>query len=123
MNTKLSAAGFFEYNPDLDPKGQTAQMIATMIWYLVEGYYNRRYEPDFFGEGYTRYVISVPDESLPLVFYKSNFTEKWWMEVSFIPEKDQPMKTAITPCSYQDYLTAATGELPNRWIQVHSKLL
>jgi len=122
MSTKLTSAGFFEYNPDLDVREQTAQMISIMIWYLIEGYYNRKYEPDFLGDGYTRYIISYDQKTVPLIFYKSNFTEKWWMEVSLNQNNVQLPKKVIIPCSYQDYLTATSGELPNRWIQIYNKL-
>ncbi|HSK12544.1 MAG TPA: hypothetical protein VK907_04965, partial [Phnomibacter sp.] len=36
LSNKLSSIGFYEYNPLEDSKGQTASVIATMIWYLVE---------------------------------------------------------------------------------------
>jgi len=120
VNDKMSSVGFYEYNPDLDVRGQTAGVIATMIWYFVEGFYNRRNESDFTDRKYTRYVVSVLDDnSQNLVFYKSNFTDKWWIEV---PYPNAPDKHCIVPCSYQDFQLANQGELPQRWITTYAKL-
>ncbi|MBC7921178.1 MAG: formimidoylglutamase [Ferruginibacter sp.] len=120
LNGKMTSAGFYEYNPDLDLRGQTAAVVATMVWYLVEGFYHRRPEADFTATPYTRYVVAVLDDHSPnLVFYKSNRSEKWWMEV---PYPNEPQKHCIVPCSYEDYRTANQGELPQRWINTYAKL-
>jgi formiminoglutamase len=120
LNEKMTSVGFYEYNPDLDFRGQTAGVLATMIWYFVEGFYNRKNESDFSDRKYTRYVVSVLDDnSQNLVFYKSNFSDKWWIEV---PYPNEPDKHCIVPCSYQDFEMANQGELPQRWITTYSKL-
>lgn len=121
MNEKMSSVGFYEYNPEYDHRGQTASVVATMIWYFVEGFYHRRNESDFNGNQYIRYTVSVlQDTNQQLVFYKSKFTEKWWMEV---PYPNNLSKHCIIPCSYQDYQVANEGELPQRWINTYSKLV
>lgn len=123
LNERLHAVGIFEYNPLLDNKDQTAFVIATMIWYLVEGYYHRQYESDFKSDSYIKYVVTIPGQPNDLNFYKSKRSEKWWMEVPFPQGKEQYVTASIVPCSYNDYVTATTGELPNRWITMHAKLI
>ena len=42
MNDRLSSLGFYEYEYARDRDGQTAQLIAHMIWYFLEGLHNRK---------------------------------------------------------------------------------
>jgi formiminoglutamase len=123
LNSKLSSAGFYEYNPHEDHKGQTAALIATMVWYLVEGFYLRKHTPDMNSNDYTKYIVSMQAEPHKLVFYKHNRTEKWWMEVPYASEKPRLARSSFVPCSYNDYALANKGEIPNRWILMHAKLI
>jgi arginase family enzyme len=36
MNDKLSSIGFYEFNPAYDLNGQTAMLLAQMVWYFVD---------------------------------------------------------------------------------------
>jgi formiminoglutamase len=120
LNEKMTSVGFFEYNPHYDQRRQTAEVVATMIWYFVEGFYHRKREFDFNDTMYTRYVVPIIESySQHLVFYKNTLTEKWWMEV---PYPGKPEKYSVVPCSYKDYQTALKGELPQRWINRYAKL-
>ncbi|WP_449439971.1 formimidoylglutamase [Pedobacter steynii] len=42
MSDKLTSIGFYEFNPAFDTNGQTAMLLAQMVWYFVDGYYNRK---------------------------------------------------------------------------------
>lgn len=123
LNSKLTSLGIYEYNPALDERKQTASVAATMIWYFIEGFYNRKEEHDFKGTKYVRYIVSLPGDPNQLTFYKHLQTEKWWMEVPYPNNKHQYARNSIIPCSYSDYLTANRGELPYRWINTHAKLI
>lgn len=123
MNDKLTSAGFYEYNPELDERDKTARVIATMIWYFLEGYYNRKGEKDFKSSNYLKYVVSMKSEPSVITFFKSRLSEKWWMEVPYPQSFSAPGKHFIVPCNYEDYLLACKGELPERWINTHAKLL
>lgn len=121
LNNKLSSAGFYEYNPDLDNAHmQTASVVATMIWYFVEGFYHRRNESDFKGSDYVKFTVEMPREKNGLVFYKSKFTDKWWMEVSNDLQRPFPNKSII-PCSHADYEKATNGEFPERYLNSTAK--
>src|SRR5882672_1872051 len=57
MNEKLSSVGFYGYSPDLDDAHKkTASVIATMIWYFLEGFYHRKNERDFKSNDFTKYT-------------------------------------------------------------------
>jgi len=123
LNEKLSSIGFYEYNPagdDLHKK--TASVIATMIWYFVEGFYRRKQENNFKSNDFLKYVVSMPVDPETIVFYKSKFTEKWWMEVGQTRRGSKYPRNTMVPCSYNDYQTATKGEIPERYISALAKL-
>jgi formiminoglutamase len=125
LSEKLSSIGFFEYNPELDDERRTtAAVMATMIWYFIEGYYNRKNEQSFASNDYKRYIVSMPSQPSTITFYKSKLSEKWWMEVPHPQEKENMLgRNFMVSCSYSDYLKAVEGELPERWISVYAKLI
>jgi formiminoglutamase len=124
MNEKLSSVGFYEYNPDRDDTNKkTASVVATMIWYFIEGFYHRKNEHNFKSNDFLKYVVSMPVEPETLAFYKSKVTEKWWMEVAYHKPGARYMRNSIIPCSYTDYQTATKGEIPERYISTLAKLI
>src|SRR5690606_29294469 len=124
QNEKLSSIGFYEYNPRWDDEhNKTASIIATMIWYFIEGYYFRKNEQNFRSNDFLKYTVAMPVEPETLSFYKSKFSEKWWMEVPNAIGKEKYARNSIVPCSYSDYQTAVKGEVPERYINTLAKLL
>lgn len=124
MNEKLSSAGFYEYNPDLDDANKkTASVVATMIWYFIEGFYHRKGEHNFKSNDFLKYVVSMPSEPETISFFKSKVTEKWWMEVAYHRPGARYARNSIIPCSYSDYQTAIKGEVPERYISTLAKLI
>ncbi|EOZ92117.1 formiminoglutamase [Indibacter alkaliphilus LW1] len=122
MNEKLSSIGVYGYQPYYDDnRNKTASVIATMIWYFIEGFYNRKDSMSFKGSDYVKYTVSLDRKPSIIVFYKSKRSEKWWMEV---PDSglEKFERSTIIPCSYKDYQMAQTGEIPERWINAQLKL-
>ena len=124
LNEKLSSAGFYEYNPHHDDASKkTATVVATMIWYFIEGYYHRKNEQNFKSNDYLKFVVSMPSQPEMLYFYKSKLSEKWWMEVPYPNGKEKYARNCIIPCSYSDYKMATKGDLPEKYISTHAKLI
>ncbi len=123
LNEKLSSIGFYEYNPvEDDVHRKTASVIATMIWYFIEGYYRRKQETNFKSNDFLKYVVAMPSDPESIVFYKSKFTEKWWMEVGVSRPGAKYARNTMVPCSYADYNTATKGDIPDRYISALAKL-
>jgi formiminoglutamase len=122
LNEKLSSIGIYGFHPNRDVHGATSMIIATMIWYFVEGYYHRKKELSFAMNDYLKYVVSMPDDPETLVFYKSKVSEKWWLEVPGTNQKSFFARERIIPCSYADYEAANRGEVPERYISSLGKL-
>ncbi|HRE73290.1 MAG TPA: formimidoylglutamase [Flavobacteriales bacterium] len=124
MSDKLTSAGFYELNPARDSHGQTTHLVAQMIWYLVDGYYNRK--KDFpIGDRslFTKYRVTSPQFDHEILFFKSNRSDRWWMDVPYPPDKRLKFERHhMVPCSYQDYLQASEGEMPDLWWRTYQKL-
>jgi formiminoglutamase len=121
MNEKMSSISLTEYNPTLDDQHEkTAAIIATMIWYFIEGYYNRKDTGQFNSDNYTKYTVSFEGSDETMTFYKSNKSEKWWMLVNY---GEGHLDRAYIPCSYEDYTAATHGDFPERWIKAQGKLI
>ena len=124
LNEKLSSVGFYNYYPTLDDdQKKTASVLATMVWYFIEGYYHRRSEQNFKTNDYLKFVVSMPSEPETLSFYKSRLSEKWWMEVPYPKGREKYDRNCIIPCSYSDYENATKGDLPDKYISTYSKLI
>jgi arginase family enzyme len=119
ISRKVSSFGIYEYNSKYDEREQTAHLIAQMIWYFIEGYNLRIDEYPYESKSkYKKYIVLVENENLN--FYKSNKSERWWMEISYF--NNNLKKSTLIPCTYQDYLTANNQIFPERWIKTFRKL-
>ncbi|MFA0962143.1 formimidoylglutamase [Roseivirga sp. BDSF3-8] len=123
-NDKLSSAGFYGYEAELDDdRSSTAKLIAVMVWYFIEGYYHRKDSEDFRSNDYLKYVVSMPSEPETLTFFKSKKSDKWWMEVPHPDQAGRFARNRMVPCSYTDYEKASKGEVPDRWLNTYAKLV
>ena len=124
MSDKLTSIGFYEVNPEVDINNQTSHLVAQMMWYFIEGYCNRK--RDFpVGEKaeYLKYRVSIKDSKHEIIFYKSNKSDRWWMDVPFPLNKQlKYQRHHLVPCSYKDYQTACNDEMPDRWWTTYLKL-
>lgn len=117
---QLCCVGFYGYQQDLDQDGRSAEVLSVMLWYLLEGIVTRRpAPPDFQHSQYVRYLVPLPNSGQTLVFYRSQLSDKWWIEVTRADGKGAPV---VLPCSYADYETAGRGELPERWLRAVQKM-
>jgi hypothetical protein len=117
ISDKVSLFGIFNHNNTR----QEAVLIAQIVWYFIEGYHYRSNEyPYSSKESYLKYIIPLEDEEL--IFYKSNKTDRWWIEIPFISDTNNKLKrNTLLPCSYEEYLGACNQELPERWWKVQRK--
>jgi len=117
ISDKTSLFGIFNHNNTQ----QEAVLIAQIIWYFIEGYHYRSKEYPFGSkENYLKYIVPIEEEQL--VFYKSNKTERWWIEIPFISNVSNKLKrNTLLPCTYDDYLGACNQELPERWWKAQRK--
>ena len=117
ISDKVSLFGIFNHNNSV----QESVIIAQIIWYFIEGFHYRSNEYPFGSrENYLKYIVPLEEEEL--VFYKSNKTDRWWIEIPFISNGNNKLKrNTLLPCSYEEYLAACNQELPERWWKAQRK--
>jgi formiminoglutamase len=123
FNDKLSSIGFYEFNPAYDSNGQTATLVAQMIWYFIDGFYNRK--KDFPLNPKSQYLIyktSLKHDDHEVVFVKSKKSDRWWMQVPYPAGGSMNERFHLVPCRYDDYKTAVAGEMPDLWWRTYQKL-
>jgi len=116
ISDKVSLFGIFNHQNSQ----QESVLIAQIIWYFIEGYHYRSNEYPFGSrENYIKYIIPLEEE---LIFYKSNKTDRWWIEIPFISNSNNKLKkSSLLPCSYEEYLVACNQEIPERWWKAQRK--
>jgi len=124
LSDKVTSMGFYEINPEMDVNGQTAHSVAQMIWYFIDGYNHRKNDfPVGSRKSYLKYMVNMQEGNNEVIFYKSDKSERWWMDVPFPSHKKiKYERHVLIPCSYKDYKTACDNEVPNRWWQTFQKL-
>ena len=123
MSDKLSSFGIYEINPLFDNHDQTSHLAAQMIWYFIDGYYNRKKDTPLKSKTeFIKYSVPIKKEEQEIIFYKSNRSERWWMEVPYHSNKIKYERHHMVPCSYKDYETALREEMPDRWWQAFQKI-
>ncbi|GAA4936247.1 formimidoylglutamase [Algibacter agarivorans] len=120
ISNKVTSFGIYEYKPSKDDE-MTSMLVSQMLWYFIEGV-NFRVKDDDFSEdrNYQKFITLV--ESQELVFYKSNKTGRWWIEIPFLAEVNNKLKRhTLLPCMHQDYLDACNNKVPDRWYKAFQK--
>ncbi len=109
LSEKVSIIGLFQHNNSV----AEAVSMAEILWYFIEGYQFRAIE-DFKNESiFSKYIVPIDD--FDLIFYKSNNTQRWWMDINnFLKINNNMQNIAFIPCSHQDYLIANQQEIPEK---------
>ncbi len=119
ISRKVSSFGIYEYNAKFDERDQSAHLIAQMIWYFLEGYNYRIVEYPYESlKKYKKFIVLIENDTIN--FYKSDKSERWWMEINYFNNKSS--KSTLIPCTYHDYLTANNQIYPERWLKTFRKL-
>lgn len=91
------------------------QLLAQIIWYFIEGFSSRFDEyPVLTSIDFTRYTVALSD--IEMVFYQSEKSSRWWMEIinqSYLNNKNKT--TTLLPCTHNDYLDACNNKIPEKW--------
>jgi arginase family enzyme len=117
ISDKVSSFGIFNCRNTKEE----AVLISQMIWYFIEGVNYRSNEYPFgTREHYLKYIVPLENEEL--IFYKSNKTERWWIEINFFSGQHNKLKkNTLLPCSHDEYIMACNQEIPERWWKAQRK--
>ncbi|MFQ5448264.1 MAG: hypothetical protein ACE5FF_15165 [Saprospiraceae bacterium] len=120
MSDKLTSIGFYGFHHDLDPAGHTAQVAAQLVWYFLDGFYHRQNDFPASMNALMEYIVHFRDHDYQLTFWKSNKTGRWWLQVP-VKTRKKHLRHRLIPCSYDDYLHASDGELPDRLLNAFKR--
>ena len=125
LSYRLTSIGFFEYNPHYDINSRTANLIAEMIWYFIEGFSNRQDDvPTLDSTDFKRYNVQIAEGDGNIVFLCHKISGKWWIDMTFKSDDDAKFERHhFIPCSREDYDQAMRNELPDKWWQFYQKLM
>ena len=110
LSDRLNVLGLFE----MPSTARADQLLAQMVWYVLEGFCYRVNEYPFsIHEPCTKFV--VPQEKETLIFFRSEKSQRWWIEVPKGRIHNNNEETTLLPCAEKDYRMALKGEIPSRW--------
>jgi len=121
ISDKVTSIGFFNEAA----LGQTgASLLAEGIWYFLQGYFSRVGDFPFGSKtDYTKFTVFMDEVSRELIFFKSNKSARWWMEVPYPPQEGSRYERHhLVPCNKSDYDNAMNNELPDLWWKTYQKL-
>ena len=124
LSDRTSVLGLFNYCTERDDMGQQGLLIAQAIWYFIQGFGSRIREYPLVGKNsFREYKVQLADRNEEMTFYKSKRTDKWWMKIPYSVRSEKfSERFHLMPCSYEDYLRASEGELPDLWLKTYRKL-
>lgn len=121
MSTKLSCFDVNDFFLSNDINGQTGHLIAQILWHFINGYINRIEEhPVDKSKSFKKFLVNLENFEYEIVFYKSENTERWWMEVPSF--KLEATRNQLISCTYNDYEKACNGDVPERWLKAFQKI-
>ncbi len=125
LSDKLTSVGVFNFNSIEYFVKQDANLVAQMVWYFIEGVNNRKNDyPKGSKANYTKYRVSVDNFKDEIVFFKSDKSGRWWMQVPYPnTENLKFQRHLLVPCTYEVYQDALKSDMPNLWWKTYQKLV
>jgi len=121
ISNKIKVFTVLDYNITHDINFQTAHLTAQIIWYFIEGIISSNKEYPFDNDShFTKYVVNLDNLNNELVFYKSEKTNRWWIEVPSLNLNKH--KNTLISCTFQDYQLTGNGDIPERWLKTYQKI-
>ena len=114
LSDKVSSFGIYNYSPIDDEEKITADFLAQMVWYFLEGVELRKGDYPYSSKSdYTKFTVLLEEQDMEMNFYKSPLSGRWWIE---IPNEFKSISQhGLLPCTKNDYDLAKKGEIPQRW--------
>lgn len=123
ISDKLTSFGIFNLFPEGASK-TLHQLVAQVIWYFIDGVAQRKGDfPIGSKKDYLKFNVHLEGFKDEIIFYKSDKSERWWMEVPYPPQENMKFERHhLVPCDLQDYEKAMKNEIPNLWWKTYQKL-
>ncbi len=121
ISDKSTSFGIFNYSNVNDVSDK---LLAQIIWYFLDGVACRKGDfPIGSKSDYTKFRVVLEETNHELIFYKSNKSERWWLEVPYPPSDGKKYERHhIIPCNKEDYENAMKNQIPDLWWKTYHKL-
>jgi hypothetical protein len=96
---------------------QTIRLTAQIMWFLIFGYTIRVTEDPRKDPHIKKFNVGQKVRGDNLIFYKSDKTDRWWVEITINEDKEN----VILPANYKDYIDACNQQIPDRWLKAMQK--
>lgn len=122
ISDKMSCVGVFDIQPEQNVA--SSNLLAQLIWYFIDGVAQRVGDfPIGTKKNYTKFHVHLEDFKDDLVFYKSDKSSRWWLEVKYLAMDDKKYERhCLVPCNQEDYDNAMRNDIPNLWWKTLQKL-
>ena len=122
MSDKMSCVSIVDVHPDQSKAA--SNLLAQLIWYFADGVAQRVGDFPIGNKlNYKKFHVHMDDFEDDLIFYKSDKSARWWLEVSYpAGEGVKYDRHHLVPCNQQDYDNAMKNKIPNLWWQTLQKL-
>ena len=122
ISDKLTALGIFNLLPG-NLTHSSHRQVAQLIWYFIDGVSHRVADfPIGSKKEYTKFTVFMEEIKHDLIFYKSNKSERWWMEVPYPAKGVKYERHHLVPCNKSDYNLALENDIPDLWWKTYQKL-
>jgi len=120
LSDKLNVFSIFEYNKKNDLNGQSAHLVAQIIWHFLYGVSQRKNDFPYKNlDSYKKIYVKLEKIDSDLVFYENQQNKRFWVEIPI----GKNNKTKLISCSELDYQKACNNEIPDRIWQNISRYL
>lgn len=122
LSDKVSCFGVFEL--DMTQSLAATKLLAQIVWYFVDGVSQRVSDfPIGSRKNYTKFHVYLDDFAEDLIFYKSDKSARWWLEVRYQSgDNSKYERHTLVPCTQVDYDNALKNVIPNLWWKTLQKL-
>lgn len=122
MSDKMSCIGVFNIQSQGDRP--SFDLIAEFMWYFIDGVNTRVGDfPIGSKQGYKKFYAHLENFEDDLVFYKSNKSDRWWLEIKHPSgDKSKYDRHHMVPCTKEDYDKAMKNIIPDLWWKTLQKL-
>lgn len=122
ISDKMSCVGIFDLIPG--HSALASNLVAQIIWYFLDGVSQRVGDfPMGTKKNYTKFHVHLDDFDDDLVFYKSDKSSRWWLEVKYLSQDDKKYdRHCLVPCNQEDYKQALENVIPDLWWRTLQKM-
>jgi len=122
ISDKMSCVLISELQPG--HSRSASNLIAQLIWYFADGVAARVGDfPIGSKMSYQKFYVHLDDFEEDLIFYKSDKSERWWLEVHYPSGQESKYnRHHLVPCNQEDYKAALKNEIPDLWWKTLQKL-